>query len=141
LATGKEIPHFKIKLYHFILFSLLLFFYPFILYDSFSKKQAQPEESEQISPPLSFASDYSSLTKKISVTEAEDSHMVSVGDKQVPFGYNNAQWQRLPSMIQDGDELWAFASSDESWDALAGREGLALVRNGKTIYDIITCMS
>jgi hypothetical protein len=87
LATGKEIPHFKIKLYHFILFSLLLFFYPFILYDSFSKKQAQPEESEQSFPPLSFA------------------------------------------------------SSDESWDALAGREGLALVRNGKTIYDIITCMS
>jgi len=141
LATGKEIPHFKIKLYHFTLFILLLFLYPFILYDNFSKKRTVPKQDELIADPFPPSVDSSMLTKKISVTEAEESHMVTIENRQVPFGYNNVQWQSLLSKMQDGDELWEFTSGDESWEDLAGREGLALVRDGKIIYDIVTCMN
>jgi len=95
LGTGKEIPHFKIKMYRLTLFILLLFFYPFILYDNFSKKQAVPEEGELVADPFPPSVDTSMLTKKITVTEAEEAHMVTIENRQVPFGYNSGQWQRL----------------------------------------------
>jgi hypothetical protein len=141
LATRKEIPHFKIKLYRVILFILLLFFYPFILYDNFPKKRTVPDEDELVADPFPPSVDTTMLTKRVSVTEAEAAHMVTIENRQVPFGYCFGQWQSLLSRIQDGDELWEFTSCDESWKDLAGREGIVLVRNGKNIYDIITCMS
>lgn len=141
LNTGKEIPHFKIKLYRVILFILLLFFYPFILYDSFSKKRAVTKLDDLAANKFPLSSDTSMLTKRVSVTEAEAAHMVTIENRQVPFGYNSGHWQRLLSEMQDGDELWEYSSGDQSWEDLAGREGLALVRNGKIIFDIMTCMS
>ena len=38
---------------------------------------------------------------------------------------------------QDGDELWEFGTSDESWKMMAGRKGIAMVRNGE-IFDGMT---
>lgn len=81
------------------------------------------------------------LTKKVSITEAEEAHMVTIENRQVAFGDCFAQWQRLLSEMRTEDELWEFTSGDESWQMLAGREGLALVRDGEIVCDILTCMS
>jgi hypothetical protein len=43
--------------------------------------------------------------------------------------------------ICSGDELWTFRSPPDSWQLLAGRAGIALVRDGKPIKAIITMMN
>lgn len=67
--------------------------------------------------------------------------MVNIDDRNIPFGSVHNQWKALLSNIRDGDELYEFCSSDESWEFLAGREGIALVRNGEIITDIVTKMN
>ena len=115
--------------------------YPLILYDSFFKKQAAPKYDKLAADQFPPSVDTSMLTKKVSVNEAETAHMVTIEDRQVPFGYCFAQWQRLLSRMHDGDELWEFSSGDQSWEDLAGREGIALVREGKIIDDVLTRMN
>jgi hypothetical protein len=44
----------------------------------------------------------------------------------------------LKTAIQPGDEPYAFNSSMASWQARAGRQGIALVRAGKVLTEIIT---
>lgn len=55
-----------------------------------------------------------------------------------PFGYSNDEWEVLKASMQPSDELWTFASSSASWRALAGRAGVALVRDGNIVATIIT---
>ncbi len=46
---------------------------------------------------------------------------------------------RLPT--KPDDEVWQFSSSPDSWEHLAGRAGLALIR-GRTVIDAyVTLMS
>jgi hypothetical protein len=42
---------------------------------------------------------------------------------------------------QDGDEIWTFRSSDNSWCALMGRAGDAILRNGVCVYYRVTEMN
>jgi hypothetical protein len=51
------------------------------------------------------------------------------------------EWNALKSQMLDGDEIWEFSSSADSWNHLAGRAGFALVRNGKAIDCIVTIMN
>jgi hypothetical protein len=88
------------------------------------------------------------LDKKISVAEAEadnpgimDDRLKRFPDAAKPFGFNHAQWEALKARMQPGDELWTFASSPESWQHLAGRAGIALVRDGKPIAVLIGAMN
>jgi hypothetical protein len=84
------------------------------------------------------------IRKYASVQEAENENMVTdsrLGDVPVPFGFNNHQWRELLAEMQDGDELWTFTTSDESWDNGCGRAGISLVRNGKEVACIIGKMN
>ena len=58
-----------------------------------------------------------------------------------PFAGLNAEWEALKARMQPGDELWTFASSPESWRNLAGRAGIALVRNGQIVERLVTMMN
>jgi hypothetical protein len=88
------------------------------------------------------------LDRKISVEEAEAAHP-GIRDERVlrfpeaakPFGFQNAEWEALKAEIKVGDELWSFASPADSWEHLAGRGGIALRRNGKSIKVIVTIMN
>ncbi len=77
------------------------------------------------------------LNTKTSIAELEEKEMY----EGKPFGYQNAQWEEFKAKMIIGDELWEFSSSSESWDSLAGRAGVALVRNGEVIDSIVTIMS
>lgn len=88
------------------------------------------------------------LQKKISVAEAEaaypgvkDDRSARVPDATKPFGFAHQEWDELKAAMLPGDEIWTFASSPESWRDLAGRAGVALVRNGVPIKVIITAMN
>jgi len=77
------------------------------------------------------------LIEPVSVEEAEATNMYN----GVPFGYSNEKWKNLKSQMAPIDTLWSFSSPDESWLALAGRKGYAVVRFGVPIDCIVTFMS
>jgi hypothetical protein len=52
-----------------------------------------------------------------------------------------ADWQALRSLLQPGDELWEFSTDQESWNGLAGRAGLCVVREGKAAGALITMLN
>ena len=81
--------------------------------------------------------DRSWLDKKLTISEAE------AGNRHngVAFGLMNAQWEQLKSEMIDGGELWSFNSPADSWRHLAGRWGIALVRNGEVIKSLVTMMN
>jgi hypothetical protein len=84
------------------------------------------------------------LIKRITVGEAEAAHMVIDGRPglgPVPFGFLNKEWRALLDQMTQDDELWEYSSSSESWKALAGRAGIALVRNGEVVDSILTVMN
>jgi hypothetical protein len=51
------------------------------------------------------------------------------------------EWERIKLRMLPGDELWTFSSPPETWQALAGRMGIALVRKGRVIAHAITAMN
>ena len=106
------------------------------------------------------------LRNRITVAEAEAKHMVDLGlggegneqtrrarlefarSRGVPvtggpirFGFMNREWAELVASVQDGDELWEYCSSEHSWEHLAGRAGIALVRRGEVVDTITTAMN
>ena len=86
------------------------------------------------------------LDKPITLEAAERAYMPPRDDRsdpapRKPFGFNNAQWEELKAHMQPGDELWTFSSPADSWQHLAGRAGVALVRNKKVVGAIVTLMN
>jgi hypothetical protein len=88
------------------------------------------------------------LDKKISVAEAEAAHP-GINDERIqrfpdaakPFGFRSGEWEALKAAMQPSDEIWTFSSSAKSWQDLAGRAGIALVRDGKPIKVLVTMMN
>jgi hypothetical protein len=88
------------------------------------------------------------LEKPISIAEAETAHPGITDDRvqrfpdaAKPFGFRNAEWEALKAEMRPGDELWTFSSSAKSWRSLAGRAGIALVRNGTPIETLVSVMN
>jgi hypothetical protein len=82
-----------------------------------------------------------SLWKKTTVVETEAHPTCLRTGELKPFGYLNDQWEAMKAKLQPGDELYRFSSSRESWAHLAGRAGIALVRQGNIIATVITMMN
>jgi hypothetical protein len=88
------------------------------------------------------------LDKKITIAEAEAEHP-GIKDERVqrfpdaakPFGFKNGQWEAIKAAMQPGDELWTFASPAKSWEDLAGRAGIAVVRAGNPIMVLTTMLN
>jgi hypothetical protein len=88
------------------------------------------------------------LDKKITIAEAEAEHP-GINDERVqrfpdaakPFGFKNGQWEAIKAAMQPGDELWTFASPAKSWEDLAGRAGIAVVRDGNPVMVLTTMLN
>jgi hypothetical protein len=88
------------------------------------------------------------LQEQITVAEAEKAYP-GITDERVktspeaakPFGFRHAEWEALKTHMQPGDQLWTFMSPPKSWEDLAGRSGIALVRNGVPVEVIIGAMN
>jgi hypothetical protein len=88
------------------------------------------------------------LQKSITVAEAEaaypgikDDRVQRFPEAAKPFGFENREWEALKAQMQPGDELWTFSSPADSWQHLAGRAGIALVRNGNPIKILLGAMN
>ena len=88
------------------------------------------------------------LVKKISVEEAEAEHPGVRDERAIqspelakPFGFRHAQWEALKADMRANDEIWTFSSPSRSWEDLAGRAGVALVRDGQAIKAVVTMLN
>jgi hypothetical protein len=71
------------------------------------------------------------LVRQISIQQAEDHEEV--------LGLNG--WNTLKAAIQPGDDIWIFCSPPKTWNALMGRRGIVLLREGKEIAKVVTVMN
>jgi hypothetical protein len=102
---------------------------------------AQPAADE---PPIPTAW----LKEKTTVAEVEAAHpgitddrVTRFPDAAKPFGFQNRQWEEFKAFVLPGDEIRIFSSPPDSWQHLAGRAGIALVRDGVPIRIIVTRMN
>ncbi|MBI1338456.1 MAG: hypothetical protein GC164_16055 [Phycisphaera sp.] len=58
---------------------------------------------------------------------------------RMPVGAS--EWEALKTKMRPGDELRAYSSPEESWENLAGRAGIALIRKGRVVDDILTMLN
>lgn len=63
---------------------------------------------------------------------------VTRSEVDAQLGMDRPRWLELRSMLCEGDELWLFCSSDESWYKRCGRSGYSIVRDGVIIKSLIT---
>jgi len=88
------------------------------------------------------------LDKKVTIAEAEAEHP-GIRDERVqrfpdaakPFGFKSVQWEAIKAAMQPGDELWTIMSPKESWENLAGRAGIAVVRDGIPVMVMTTMLN
>lgn len=77
------------------------------------------------------------LVERISVQQAETDN----SRNGVPFGGQNDRWEKLKAALEPGDKIWTFSSPLESWEHLAGREGVAIVRKDRVVMSLVTFMN
>ena len=53
---------------------------------------------------------------------------------------SDKELNKLEAMIQPGDELFFYRSSEKAWCHLAGREGYIVKRDGKQVKFLLTLM-
>lgn len=84
------------------------------------------------------------LQRKTTIEEAEQEHLVEnkeLGPAPVPFGFINGEWKTFKAGIKPGDELWKCSSNEQSWQDLAGRAGICLVRSGRIVAMFVTTLN
>ena len=89
--------------------------------DSWVLNEIQSIKSKRPFPPIEW------LQKRVDIDE------IGAG--------SSGDWNRLKMFFTERDELWTFSSPPDYWAGLAGRAGIALVRNGRPIAHVITVMN
>lgn len=135
-VNDREVPTVKLVLLRLILSLLVVGLYPVILFRKLSYHYNQ-YTLEAILRDQQVEADPSWLRDEISVEDAEASNLVRVDGKTTPFGHNCGQWAIILRLMQEGDRLYEFRSPEETWDNYSGKEGIALVRNGAIIADLV----
>jgi hypothetical protein len=74
-------------------------------------------------------------------TEMIDAYWEKVSAEESDHWSRRNYWAHLKRMMQPGDELYRFSSPPEAWEHLAGRAGVAIVRNGEVIHQRTNLMN
>lgn len=131
----KKIPAFAYYLAGVLLYPSMLMEY---LENRPSRKAPPPR---QPLPPFDTEVVPSWLGDVISVEEAERNCTVTIRGQEIPFGYQYDSWQLMLKEMREGDCLHEFDSGPESWEMLAGCSGLALVRDGVVVSNIVSIIN
>lgn len=62
-------------------------------------------------------------------------------DQELPFQLVSHAWRHFRSHFQEGDQLWRWSNGQAAWDRLAGRAGLAIVRDGRVVISFLLAMN
>jgi len=77
---------------------------------------------------------------KKTVAETESARTVQNERPSSPL-FANDRWRAFLAQMQEGDELWTFCTPPETWEHVAGFGGIAVVRHGKIVVEIVTLRS
>lgn len=58
-----------------------------------------------------------------------------------PFVIPEAEWKQLFLSLLPDDEVWSFCSPPDSWQHLAGRSGIVVLRAGKVVKTLTLLMN
>lgn len=119
-AETPDNPIWKVVVFFATLYSACIALWPLFLRSWFPKTQ------EAVTPKYKqpeFTVPKTLLTRRMDDEEIE-----------------NWRWD-FRTHIQDGDEWWEFSSPAHSWKHLAGRAGIAIVRNGEIVTSRVTKMN
>jgi hypothetical protein len=115
LSPRPSYPRWKIIAFFTLVYAGSLLAWPLFLRSWFPRKIHAPEPKRDV--PKGW------LVRRLSDEEAALQH------------------PRFRTRRQEGDEVWEFNSPARFWQHLAGRAGIALVRDGEVVDSIITSMN
>lgn len=83
------------------------------------------------------------LSENLSISLIEKRELRETREDGVfaPFGRSNMGWEKMKSLILEGDCLINFKTGEKSWRSLSGREGYLLLRGDEIVYVIFTRVS
>lgn len=138
LIKDEDFHNAKLFLLRLILSFIIMALYPIILFRKSAEFYNTLRESEFYCEPIE--SELAWLRDEVSVENAEAANVVKIDGRNVPFGYSNSQWLYMLGVMEAGDRLVEFRSLPESWKCFAGVEGIALVRNGVIVADLVVLL-
>lgn len=140
LIKDEDLHNAKFFLFRLILSFILVAIYPVILFRRLGEfyKSITRNRDCYIEP---IESQLTWLCDEVTVENAEATNMVKIDGRKVPFGYSNSQWLYMLRIMEDGDRLFEFRSPEETWKCFAGLEGVALVRNGEIVADLVMLLN
>jgi len=167
-SQRKEAPKWKVVTIYILFYVTGILLWPLLLVEIVKEARKNTPESIREFGRKSRAQEVSKgwLRNPVTVEEAEAKHMSDLGlgegvsestrrarlefarsrsipvtGKPIPFGFLHCEWREMVGSMQEGDELWEYRSSEHSWEHLAGRAGIALVRRGEVVDAITTAMN
>jgi hypothetical protein len=168
LVQRKSLPLWKVVTFYVLISGVAIVLWPLFLIEMAKQvRESRPENIREFGRrtraqevPTGW------LTNRVTVEETEAKHMSDLGvgegvsestrrarlefarsrsipvtGKLIHFGFLHCEWWEMVGSMQKGDELWEYRSSDHSWEHLAGRAGIALVRRGEVVDAITAAMS
>lgn len=139
LIKDEDFHNAKLFLFRLILSLIIVALYPIILFrksvDLYNTIRDRGSYCEPIESELAW------LCDEVTVENAEAANVVKIDGRNVPFGYSNSQWLYMLGIMEAGDRLFEFRSLPESWQCFAGIEGIALVRNGEIVADLVILLN
>ena len=139
LIRDEDFHNAKLFLFRLILSFIIVAIYPIILFRKSVDFYNTIRDSEFYCEPIE--SELAWLCDEITTENAEDTNEVKIDGRNVPFGYSNSQWLYILGIMETGDRLIEFRSPAESWKCFAGIEGIALVRNGEIVADLVILLN
>jgi len=76
------------------------------------------------------------IEKEFNISIEKDGKRVTL-----PFGFLNDEWSEIKSKMKKGDKIFKFTTNPESWENLAGREGILALRGNVVVGQLITTMN
>jgi hypothetical protein len=168
LSQRKNLPRWKVVTICFMFCVVGVLLWSLLLWEIAKQaREATPESMREFGRSLRAQGVTKGwLRNRITIEDAEAKHMsdLNLGDdvsesvrrarlefarsrsipltgKPIPFGLLNCQWRELIGSMHEGDELWEYRSPEQFWKNMAGRVGIALVRNGEVVDAITTVLN
>ena len=140
LIKDEDIHNAKLFLYRLILSFIIVAIYPIILFRKVTEfynniVRNRDFYCEPIESKVAW------LCDEVTIENAEATNMVKIDGRNVPFGYSKSQWLYMLGVMGEGDKFYEFRSPAESWKCFSGIEGIALVRNGEIVADLVILLN
>jgi hypothetical protein len=121
LERMRKVPAWKIVACFTLLYGITIVGWPLFLSSWFPRREKRERKSVASVPKPDIPKEW--LRGQLTDEEAAE-----------------RQWE-FRGLMQEGDEIWKYCSPPQSWERLAGRAGIALVRNGEIVASRLTMLN